>query len=186
MKRAHQLGLHYFFYYLLAAALMLGACKKGDTGPQGEKGDTGAAGPAGSKGDQGTANVLYSNWLDLAYTADAVNGGFYADISAPKITDDLLSTGEIKVFVNLGTSKDKVITVLPFSHGTTQITPLFFTGGIQLDATVDASTAIDRTSGLKVNQYRYMLIPGGATLRMEKNIDWNNYEEVKAYLGLKD
>jgi hypothetical protein len=33
-------------------------------------------------------------------------------------------------------------------------------------------------------QYRYVLIPGGASVR--RNVNWNNYEEVKAYLGLKD
>ena len=32
---------------------------------------------------------------------------------------------------------------------------------------------------------RYILIPGGTHARMAK-IDWNNYNEVKAYLGLKD
>lgn len=36
----------------------------------------------------------------------------------------------------------------------------------------------------KNRQYRYVLIPGGAAVR--RNVDWNNYEAVKTYLGLKD
>src|SRR5687767_13735537 len=189
MKRTNQWSLHHFFYYMLAVALTITACKKGDTGPQGEKGDkgdTGATGNTGVKGDAGTANVLYSPWLDLTFSLDQASGVFFTQITEAKVTDDLLSTGEIKVFINFGTAANKVITPLPFSEGDAQITPFYAPGTIELDANVNASTATNPTTGNKVRQYRYILIPGGATVRMDKKIDWNNYEEVKAYLGLKD
>jgi hypothetical protein len=190
MKRTKQWSLHHLFYYMLAVALTVSACKKGDTGPQGEKGDKGdagekgATGNTGSKGDPGTANVQYSAWLDLTYTLDAPSGVFFTQIAEPKITDNFLSTGEIKVYINFGTSDNKLISPLPFSEGDAQISPFYAVGGIELDANVNASTVTNTTTGKKSRQYRYILIPGGASVR--RNVNWNNYEEVKAYLGLKD
>jgi len=186
MKRTKQWRLHHFFYYLLAVSLLTTACKKGDTGPQGEKGDKGDMGEKGStgtKGDAGTANVLYSAWLDVAFAQDG-SGGFFGQIAEPKVTDNLLSTGEIKVYINFGTPDNKVITPLPFVEGDVQITPIYAASTIEIDANVNASTVTSSTTGKKSRQYRYILIPGGASVR--KNVNWNNYEEVKTYLGLKD
>ncbi|MEJ7680561.1 MAG: hypothetical protein WKG06_22450 [Segetibacter sp.] len=65
------------------------------------------------------------------------------------------------------------------------INPLFSTGLISLSSNVDASTVTE--NGKKYLQYRYVLIPGGtAAGRKPNGINWNNYEEVKKYLGLKD
>jgi hypothetical protein len=180
------------FYYMLALALTATACKKGDPGPKGDKGDkgdtgaTGANGAAGSKGDPGTANVMYSNWLDLSFSLDTASAVYFTQISEAKVTDNFLSTGEIKVYVNLGPSDSKVVSPLPYSEGGARITPYYAAGTIEIDANVDASTVTSSTNGKKYRQYRYILIPGGASLRMGKQINWNNYEEVKAYLGLKD
>ena len=187
MKRTKQWSLHHFFYYLLAGALLTTACKKGDDGPQGvkgDKGDTGEKGSTGTKGDPGTANVLYSAWLDVAFAQDAASGTFFGQITEPKVTDNLLSTGEIKVYINFGTPDNKVITPLPFVEGDVQITPIYAASTIEIDANVNASTVTSSTTGKKSRQYRYILIPGGASVR--RDVNWNNYEEVKTYLGLKD
>jgi len=189
MKRTHQWGLHHFLSWLLAAAVLIGACKKGDAGPPGEKGDkgdAGAQGATGSKGDAGTANVLYSDWLDLTFSQSQTSSVFFTQIKETRLTDDLLSKGEIKVYINLGTAAKKVVLPLPLISGTAQITPLYAPGVIELDANGNASTATDQTTGDKTRQYRYVLIPGGAHVRMNTQINWNNYEEVKSYLGLKD
>lgn len=192
MKRTKQWGLHHVFYYMLAVALTVTACKKGDPGPQGEKGDkgdtggTGANGQTGGKGDPGTANVMYSDWLDLGYSLDQASGIYFTQIDEPRLTDELLTTGEVKVYINLGSAAEKVVSVLPYRSGTAQITPFFLDQLIELDATVNASTVTDPTTGTKFRQYRYVIIPGGVNIRAEKKVDWNNYSEVKAYLGLKD
>jgi hypothetical protein len=190
MKRTKQLSLHKLFYYMLAISLTVTACKKGDPGPQGEKGDKGDAGTTGSKGDKGdkgdpgTANVFYSAWKDLTFTLNSTNTAFIAQMNETKITGDFLTTGEIKVYVNLNTAADPVIAPLPFVQGEIQIRPLYATGIIQLSANIDVSTVTE--NGEKALQYRYILIPGGSALRTSKKINWNNYEEVKAYLGIKD
>lgn len=192
MKRTKQWSLHHFFYYMLAVALTVTACKKGDPGPQGDKGDkgdtgaTGATGSTGTKGEPGTANVMYSDWLDLGFTLNQPTGIYFTQIDEPRLTDEFLTTGEVKVYINLGSAAEKVVSVLPYRSGTAQITPFFLDQMIELDATVNASTAIDQTTGVKIRQYRYVLIPGGTNIRTDKSVNWNNYAEVKAYLGLKD
>jgi len=187
MKSTKSWRLHHVFYYMLAIALTLTACKKGDPGPQGEKGDkgdTGGTGQTGSKGDPGTANVLYSPWLDLTFTLDQTSNVFFTRITEAKLTDNILSTGEVRVYVNLGTAASKTVSLLPYVEGNAQIRPYYFVGSIELDANVNASTVTNSTNGNKNRQYRYVIIPGGAAVR--RNVDWNNYEAVKAYLGLKD
>jgi hypothetical protein len=66
------------------------------------------------------------------------------------------------------------------------INPTFAAQEIYLLATNSFQTYIDSGDGLKYQQYRYILIPGGTAARAGKKIDWNNYNEVKAYLKLKD
>jgi hypothetical protein len=61
---------------------------------------------------------------------------------------------------------------------------MYFTSGkIELYATDNGSTYTN-TSGVKQWQYRYILVPGGVTARSA--INWNNYQQVKDYLELKD
>lgn len=187
MKRTTQVSLRNLFYYMLAISLTVTACKKGDTGPQGEKGDKGDAGAAGNKGDKGdkgdpgTANVFYSGWKNLTFALNSTSTAYIAQMTEAKLTSDFLSTGEIKVYVNLGTPASPAVSPLPYVEEEIQIRPFYGTGRIQINANVNASTT---TTGAL--QYRYILIPGGSALRMSQKVDWNNYEEVKAYLGIKD
>jgi hypothetical protein len=190
MKRTNLWSLRQVLYFLLAMTLTVSACKKGDTGPageKGEKGETGDTGDKGSKGDAGTANVLYSSWLDLSFRQSTQTPGLYfTQIQEARITDDLLSTGEVKVYINVNLANDKVVTALPYTEGTYTVKPFFVNGIIELQANGNFSTGTDATSGQKYFQYRYVIIPGGAHVRSDKSINWNNYSEVKAYLGLKD
>ena len=186
---------------LLAITILFAYCKKGDTGATGATGAAGTAGAAGAagatgaqgpKGDTGTANVIYSNWLTVTFAPDTVrNGveldtlGFFADISALKLDTSILSHGEIKVYLNLGTSDDPYVVPLPYFdvYSGISITPAFLLHDISLYGNADASTIDD--SGNTYQQYRYILIPGGTTgKRIEPN--WKNYKEVKAFYHLKD
>jgi hypothetical protein len=177
-------------------------CQKGDVGPAGPAGPAGAAGAAGStgstgpKGDTGTANVIYSPWLDVPYfgldtvhntdgTIDTVLWG--ANIPANKLTQAILTSGEIKVYVNVGTSTTPNIVPLPYFdvYSFVSINPVFSLQKIFLYSDIDAGTYTE--SGQKYQQYRYILIPGSVPGRLSKPaVNWNNYNEVKAYLGLTD
>ena len=182
----------YSFATAISIALILVACsKEGDQGPAGPAGAAGPAGPAGAtgatgpKGDTGTANVIYSNWIDTAtWRPDTLmegsviidTVGWFANINAPKLTTTMLNTGELKVYVNLGNAASPVVFPLPFNNGAVFIDPAFFLSTIQIYSNA-------KLTGLPV---RYILIPGSVKGRIGQNVNWNNYAEVKAYLGLKD
>ncbi|HEU4858969.1 MAG TPA: hypothetical protein VFT15_04000 [Chitinophagaceae bacterium] len=185
-----------FLVSLVTIALVFTQCQKGDTGPAGPAGPAGAAGPTGApgpKGDTGTANVIYSPWLDVEYEADTLHNGalidtvgYYATITAAKLTNAILNSGEIKVYVNFGTAATPVITALPYFdiYSLLSIEAYFRLQEIFLYSDADVST--ETVSGQKYLQYRYILIPGSVPSGRRKYVDWNNYNEVKAFLGLTD
>ena len=170
-------------------------CQKGDVGPAGPAGPTGPAGATGStgpKGDTGTANVIYSPWLDVAYTAETdPNTGdtldFIAHITASKLTQAILDKGEMKVYMNWGSQTTPDVAPLPildpFFTGVI-INPEFLVQRIDLYANSNFSTITN--AGQKYLQYRYILIPGSVAGRLAQPVDWNNYSKVQAYLGLTD
>jgi len=169
----------------MAFILLLAACKKGDTGPAGPAGPAGPTGATGAQGAVGTANVIYSDWIDTAtWLPDTVmvgnvvtdTLGYFTNISAAKLDATILNSGEIKVYVNVNTVADPVVFPLPFNNGSLFIDVVFFTNTIQLYSNGDLTDF----------PFRYILIPGGTTARHYKSINWSNYSEVKAYLGLKD
>lgn len=187
--------------YILSVALVVGiaSCdKEGPAGPAGATGPAGPQGPAGAQGpagDPGTANVIYSDWMDVTYDPVTDTNGavvdtvaWVASIDAAGITNEILTSGEVKVYLNANDATDPAVFALPITDlfaltGVLNINLYLTTGTINLYSTDDASTFTD--SGTKFWQYRYIIIPGGTHARKVK-IDWNNYNEVKAYLGLKD
>jgi hypothetical protein len=187
------------FILLLAITVIIVSCKKGDTGPAGA---AGAQGPAGSTGNTGatgatgTANVIYSPWLNVTFTGTDTTG-WQAQIAAPKLVDSILNKGEIKVYFNAGSDSANSQFVLalpvfePFLFNIpVKINSYFTPQLIVLFSDNDVSSFTD--NGNHYFQYRYILIPGGTTALpvsvngTKKSINWNNYNEVKAYLGLKD
>lgn len=185
------------FTALLSITLIFAYCQKGDAGPAGPKGDTGATGAAGAqgpKGDTGVANVIYSAWLDVVYAPDTFRNagvldtaGFFTNITAPKLTAAILNGGEVKVYWNFGTSTTPAVSPLPYFdviYDVISIQPEFYVGRIYLYSTGNYGTFTQ--NNLKRNQYRYILIPGGVNARVIQPVDWNDYNQVKKYLGLKD
>ncbi|WP_157986469.1 hypothetical protein [Chitinophaga alhagiae] len=184
---------------MMAAAIFISSCsKEGPAGPAGEPGAQGApgpggpAGPAGPNGAPGTANVIYSNWLDVPFKVDTTEAGdtlgFYGEVAAPKLTKEILNTGDVRMYINLNTPTDPVIEHLPYFdiYSGINITATFQEGGIFLYSNVDAGSFTDN-NGVKLIQYRYILIPGGTAARKaDSGIDWRNYKAVQQYLGLKD
>lgn len=190
------------FSLLLAVIVVFTYCsKEGDAGPQGPAGPagpTGQTGPQGPQGPAGAANVVYSNWIDVTYTADTVHNpdasidtlGWSATINAPKLVDSILNRGTVKVYLNLNilsaNPANPFITPLPLSDINIFglfITPYFSNQTITLLSNGNASSFTE--SGVKYLQYRYVIIPGSMPARMA-TINWNNYAEVQAFLGLKD
>jgi hypothetical protein len=190
--------LYSFLTVALFTIIFVISCKKGDTGPAGPAGPAGAAGAAGAqgpKGDSATANVTYSAWLDVSFLADTVRDpsthvldtlDFYAVIAAPKLTATVISQGDIKVYLNFGTSANPDVVPLPytdviFTNGVS-IVPDFVPGQIILTSNVNPSTRTD-SEGKKL-QYRYIIIPGTKPASLNPNLKWSDYNSVKKYLNL--
>ena len=180
--------------FILSIALIttIVSCgKEGPAGPAGAPGPAGPAGPsgpAGPAGPAGTANVIYSDWLDVPFQVVKNTAGdtlrWEGTITATKLDANILSKGEIKVFVNLNTAASPTVVALPIdalAFGFI-VTPIFEVGKITLIGDDDWGTFTDQ--GSKYFQYRYVLIPGGTTARSV--INWNDYKQVQKYLGLKD
>jgi len=168
-------------------SLFSSCSKEGPAGPagaQGPAGPTGAAGTQGPAGPAGTANVFYSTWMDASYALNADSSWYVANITATRLDASMLSNGEIKVYMNWGTAATPDVTPLPFFDGQFLFTVDLFLQRISLSANVNATTQGAGTN--KQFQVRYILIPGGAPARMAAPIDWNDYKQVQAYLGLKD
>jgi len=187
--------------FLLAITLMLASCAKegpaGAQGPAGPAGPQGPAGPAGSNGAPGapgapgSANVIYSAWLNVTFRpASADSSVWVAEIAAPRLVDSILNKGVMKVYVNAGSDSaaSQFIVTLPtydpFVLGAI-VTPYFSPQKITLVATDDMSSF--KIRNYNYLQYRYVLVPGGtSTGRLANPIDWNDYKQVKEYLGLRD
>jgi hypothetical protein len=177
-------------FYISSVVIAIGIVSCSKEGPAGPAGATGPAGPQGPGGAQGpagqpgTANVMYSDWIDTTTwnpSIDTTGGatdtvGFFADIDVPALDTNILNRGEIKVYVNVSTDPTfPIVFPLPFNNGSLFIDPVFAPNIIELSSNGD----------LTGFPFRYILIPGGTHARQAK-INWNNYNEVKAYLGLKD
>lgn len=173
---------------LLALMLTMSSCsKEGDTGPAGPAGPagpTGAGGPAGPAGETGTANVIYSQWINLTFDETG-----FAEMDAPSLTADILNSGDVKVYVNLGSDEAPRIFSLP-----AVINPGFF---IEEPAEEDVSMFLDpffelNTIGILSNYiltevpFRYIIIPGGVEEGNRSAVDWKDYNSVKKYYNLKD
>lgn len=181
-----------FLGLVVAASVFAVSCQKGDAGPAGATGATGPAGPAGPAGPTGTANVIYSDWLDVTF--DQNSGS--ATITASQLTSDILSKGEVKVYFNLRNADTLQVVPLPLTDlylgndGTKDyylnVQPIFAVGKIGLF--ISGYGNYDPSSytqyGKKYWQYRYVLIPGG--VKTTSKVDWNNYGQVKNYLNLQN
>lgn len=204
MKQRSYLWL---FLSLIALTLFF-SCKKGDTGPAGAAGPTGANGAPGApgaqgtqgpKGDTGVANVIYSAWLDVTFDpvvdSTDINNldtvAWTAVIPAPTLTDEILTKGEMKLYVNAGTASDPAVFPTPITDlfsllGVLNLNVYFTLNEINLYSTEDASTFTPIGGTEKAFQYRYILIPGVIAGRGVQWVDWKDYNKVKAYFHLKD
>ncbi|WP_156027036.1 collagen-like triple helix repeat-containing protein [Sporocytophaga myxococcoides] len=174
-----------FSVLLLAMVFITSSCKKeGPVGPTGATGSAGPSGPAGPKGEAGTANVIYSDWLDLPFSFDNEGKSYFSEIDVPKLTPEILSQGEIKMYVNLSTPDDPTVAPLPYvGLDTVKIQYVAFNGGLQLSSNYNVGT-YENKDKKKVLQYRYVIIPGGIAAR--QSINWDDYDEVKEILQIKD
>lgn len=192
------MSLRFLAVTSFALAVLLASCsKEGPAGAQGATGATGPAGPAGSqgpKGDTGVANVIYSAWLDIAYKPDTImvgtvvtdTIGWYSNIAAAKLTNAILTTGMVNVYVNLNTAAQPFITLVPYFDPSSGLSIQHFDylNTIQLYSNGNVGTF--SIGANKYQQYRYVLVPGGVLGGRAANVNWKSYESVKKAFNIPD
>ncbi len=179
---------------VVAALVVFAACQKdgatGPEGPQGPQGQQGQPGQQGPKGDTGVANVIYSDWLDVTFqalvTEDDDTLGYAASFDAAKLTHDILTKGEIKVYMNWGTATEPSISPIPYFDPIFGylLTADYEEGVVFLSSNFDASS---RTiEGNRLLQFRYVLIPGAVMAVKPPGVNLDNYSEAQQYLKINN
>ena len=173
-----------YFFLAFAFSLFVGmtSCKKGDTGPAGPAGEQG---DKGDKGDPGAANVIYSGWLDTEFGYDTTYDEYGAEIEATEITKEVLSSGMVKIYFNLGTPDEPHVVSLPYFDGGVYIREVLAEGYFTLFSNINVSSGTDSNGDARY-QVRYVVVPGGVAARSTNAVNWSDYAQVKKYLGLKD
>ena len=178
---------------VISGLLFMGACtgEKGEVGPQGVAGAVGAAGDkgdAGAKGEftkvmTGTATFNPANWI--TQTIDVKDDGYYTFINESRITKEILDKGIVMVYFTLS----GISTPLPYvAAGTGKFLHLAYLDKGQGKIRIDLHPAVYLTKLPKptVDYTFRWVIATGSTAGRKSYIDWNNYNDVKAKLGLKD
>lgn len=157
----------------------------GPEGPQGQQGPQGEQGLQGPMGEEGTANVIYSDWLDIDWDQDGTNSKAMF-ITEPLITDELIENGTILMFIR--SQLGNVVFPLPYINSGDY---LYFAVGNEPGVLVGILFAADSMDGSSVgsyseNQIRYILIPGGVQNKVAKTIDFKNYNQVAKIFNIRD
>ena len=126
----------------------------------------------GDVGPAGTANVQYSPWTSVAFSGSGTT--YTGNLTAPAITQDVLDKADIRVYWKTG----GYVMSLPYAQniaGTVySVHQRFYVGRIDLLASYS----------LSAQEMRYVIIPGGATVRSGLNLD--DYDAVRKAFNLPD
>lgn len=174
--------------FALLGSLSALSCE-GPTGSDGPAGPQGEPGPQGPKGDEGTANVIFSDWMDIVWnTADSpTNRAMY--IEEPRVLGDFMDNGTLIIYLKQSNpSLGVVVLSLPYLQGTSYFYSVIadlpaddIAGILVIVRSTDGSTVTD-AEGV---QLRYVLVPGGIPAKMPPDF-WKDYEAVSSYYGIPD
>lgn len=179
---------HITLLLLVLSVLLFDACKgpAGPTGPAGSNGTQGPAGTPGASGPTGTANVIYSSWAK-AGTWNSINvfgvQRSYIDITAPRLTQEILDRGLVLVYVKLETDNNQVrqLPVRVYAQFTEEMID-FSLGSNKIR--IWSTPIRPPVPPSPNNEFRYVLVPGGQAGRL--NYEKMTYEEAKAAFGMEE
>lgn len=180
--------------FLLAGALVSFAACKGDDGAPGPAGVAGAPGPAGTNGTNGTngqdgndgnanvksvtMNITGSSWAAVSTYENT------AELNVAIITQDIADKGLVMVYLkttSLGLD-GTTWTALPFSLARQNYTESFAfatkVGKVVLRETSTDGNPVEPTGSIRI-----VAATADGMMRYP-DLDWTNYEEVKAALDL--
>ncbi|MBZ4036366.1 hypothetical protein K6T82_16465 [Flavobacterium sp. 17A] len=173
-------------FFILLISISTIACSS-DDGTDGVDGAVGPAGPAGS------ANVIYSAWINApAGTPETIDGtsGLSTSFAVPQLTADIMAKGTVLVYMSFGSGTN--VYTLPYTStaggSVNTITPIASLNTIKIFRFKHANDGTTVALPASLN-YRYILIPGGATAATSKTtkVDYSkmSYEEVCDRLNIQ-
>ena len=164
---------------LLVALLSISCSKDGETGPAGP---AGANGINGTNGINGNANVLSSTVFTTTasnWTTDTGGIVWTATLTgATEITQNIVDRGIVSVFILTGSQWSP----LPFTFFNQNMSYSFGVGTIEFVAYGTDYAVIPNPSNVTM---RFVVISPSNRLS-HPNTDWNDYNQVKEALHLKD
>ncbi len=172
----------------------------GTDGADGATGPQGAAGQDGEDGEDGNANVIYSDWFSPVW--NITNG---SNEKTMEIVDqDFVAAQENGVILLYWATQDESTHLLPWntfnSLGTISISRDYEIKGssgkveltirnYELLGSLNDQDTEGTISGVTYNQLRYVIIPGSTSNsigRIAAEVDYEDYEAVKAYYNIPD
>lgn len=189
--------MNVYLTILLSLCLAFASCKQsegptgpqGEPGPQGQQGPQGEQGPPGEDGEDGTANVIYSDWMDIDWNVSDGPNIKTMLISEPLITEEFTDMGTILMYARSKTTEVNIAIPLPFLQGNDYLYFYALNGhetfndGIVFNAeSVDYAIPVDAFEDTEI---RYILIPDGVPAKMPAGF-FEDYIAVKEYYGIAD
>ena len=160
----------------------------GPMGPTGATGATGATGPVGPTGATGNANV-HSTYYTIASTNWTYFGTPYfyneVDLNCPQITSDVVNYGMVCAFMESTTSGTWFS--LPYTYWpTTTVSYVVSLNTIRIgNAGLRFNYSDGRNSVYTSTRVKVVTISGTAKAA-NPNVDYNDYNSVKAAFNLQD
>ena len=175
--------------FTVLLAIIFASCKgpQGDIGPAGPAGPTGAAGPAGSqgaKGDKGdTGATGNANVIQISYGSRTHTGGTLEYILTG-LTQNQVNNSMFLTYVN---NNNSLWYQIP---GYTSGAVFQYRVYVSQNTTTTPILTISRVTGTGSDIFsatRIIIIPANDLRSGRKdNLDFSDYESVKAYYHLKD
>ncbi len=169
-----------FILTLLGGMLFYGCAKDGAIGP---KGDKGADGTNGTNGTNGNANVNGATVTVSANQWAFDNGTYYTVAMYSPITQEIIDKGAVLVYYgDDGSSWDQ----LPFTYYINSQSSYNFRANHSVGQVTIALTYSDFSqANLPVLMFKIVVISASQKLEYP-NLNWSNYQEVKAAFKLVD
>lgn len=186
----------------LSVVLLLGTLScEGDRGPAGPTGPEGPSGPAGPEGPQGqpgedgsqgpagTANVIYSEWMDIDWNVLDGNTVKRMDIDIPQITEEFLEDGGVTLFF---VKQSDAVFPVPMSRDNYTLYFLVSGAGHELRFIANRFTGLSGNINVSwIQEVRYVLIPGGVPVGnleggSQAELDYRDYEVVAEHYGISE
>ncbi|MCB0372444.1 MAG: collagen-like protein [Muricauda sp.] len=192
------------FISMALSSVLVASCSPEDgadgaVGPQGPQGEQGVAGPQGEQGDQGeqgepgTANVIYSDWVNTELGDNILSTSASFTIDAPEIDADMLNFGTILVYARrIDGVIGNIVYQLPIVFGAARQQSYYFRAQSDeiIISVVGNEEGENVGDGTFLEQYRYVLIPGGVSTsgKSASEMDFTkmSYDELIAYFNIPE